>query len=58
MPRYVVRKPALSAKNAMKAVKQTSPNAINMSAKIDPKRKCRRGHVYKVTFTLKKRRKR
>lgn len=54
MPRYVVRKPALTAKGAIERVKQNSPNAVNMSAKIDPKRKCRRGHIYKITFTIRK----
>ena len=57
MPKYVVRKPALTAEGAIRAVKENQPNATNVTAKVDPKRHCRRGRVYKVSFQLKKRKK-
>jgi len=52
VPRYVVRKPALSAQGAINAVRENHPHAKNFKVKVDHKRKARRGQLYKVSFTL------
>jgi hypothetical protein len=52
MPRYVVRKPALSAQGAINSVRENHPHAKNFKVKVDKKRKVRRGRLYRVSFTL------